>query len=378
MTQPPLRGLKVLDFSQFLAGPYASLRLADLGAEVIKVERTGKGDLSRYLYVSDVMIDGESSIFHAINRGKKSIAVDLKSDAGQARIWDLIEDADVVIQNFRPGVIERLGFGYEAVRRRKPTIVYGSISGYGAGHDWQGLPGQDLLAQARSGIMWLSGSATDGPVAFGLPVADILAGAALAQGILALLVQRGISGQGGHVETSLLEAIVDLQFELLSTHLNNNFQLPDRPKANAAHAFLAAPYGVYQTSDGYIAIAMNDIDALFRCLGMAARQTGLDPFADRDRIQAQIAHHVAGCDTISLIRKMEADDIWAAPVMDWHDLRGTGILNTLDCLGRAERGGQDFAIVKSPIRINGTRPFASGAAPYLGSDQTGWDKNSNT
>ena len=129
MTQPPLRGLKVLDFSQFLAGPYASLRLADLGAEVIKVERTGKGDLSRYLYVSDVMIDGESSIFHAINRGKKSIAVDLKSDAGQARIWDLIEDADVVIQNFRPGVIERLGFGYEAVRRRKPTIVYGSISG---------------------------------------------------------------------------------------------------------------------------------------------------------------------------------------------------------------------------------------------------------
>ena len=131
MTQPPLRGLKVLDFSQFLAGPYASLRLADLGAEVIKVERTGKGDLSRYLYVSDVMIDGESSIFHAINRGKKSIAVDLKSDAGQARIWDLIEDADVVIQNFRPGVMKRLGFDYETLSAINPRLVYCSINGYG-------------------------------------------------------------------------------------------------------------------------------------------------------------------------------------------------------------------------------------------------------
>ena len=147
----PLTGLKVLDFSQFLAGPYATLRLADLGADVIKVERKGQGDLSRYLYVSDVLIDGESTIFHAINRGKRSVAVDLKSEDGKEAIWDLVEEADVVIQNFRPGVIDKLGFGPEAVRARNPGIVYGSVSGYGAENDWAALPGQDLLAHRRTG-----------------------------------------------------------------------------------------------------------------------------------------------------------------------------------------------------------------------------------
>lgn len=365
-TNAPLEGIRVLDFSQFLAGPYASLRLADMGAEVIKVERAGKGDLSRYLYVSNVMIDGESTIFHAINRGKSSIELDLKKDADREKILTLIDSADIVIQNFRPGVIERLGLGYEDVKARKPDIVYGSISGYGSGHDWQKLPGQDLLAQARSGIMWLSGGAGDGPVAMGLPIADILAGAALAQGLLALLFRRERTGMGGHVETSLIEAIADLQFELLTTFMNDGGLLPQRPNNNPAHAYLAAPYGVYRTENGHIAVAMNDLKQLCDCLKLEAVFHGLDPFKHRDSIKAELATHLLSNTTEHWIEAMITADIWAAPVMDWNGLMNSGVLQDLDMIATESRGAATFKTLASPLRIDGARLKTSGAAPHLG------------
>lgn len=372
MSDAPLKGLKIVDFSQFLAGPYATLRLADLGADVIKIERRGKGDLSRYLYVSDVLIDGESTIFHAINRGKRSLSLDLKSEADRQKVWELIDEADVVVQNFRPGVIERLGFGPKDVRERNPRIVYGSVSGYGSDNDWAALPGQDLLAQARSGVMWLTGAEQHGPVAIGLPVADVLAGAALAQGILALLVRRGITGEGGVVETSLIEAITDLQFELLSTFLNDGRQTPTRPRNNPAHAYLAAPYGVYQTADGHMAIAMNDLQALFRCLGIAASLEGLDPFEDRDVIARLLADQVATQPTQAWLDKMDDADLWAAPVMDWHQLVNSGILQELGMIGETRRGDESFNTLLSPLRIDGSRPAAQGPAPYLGEEPLSW------
>ncbi|MEP3048224.1 MAG: CaiB/BaiF CoA-transferase family protein [Roseibium sp.] len=369
----PLKGLKIVDFSQFLAGPYATLRLADLGADVIKIERSGKGDLSRYLYVSDVLIDGESTIFHAINRGKRSLALDLKTDEGQQQVWDLIEDADVVVQNFRPGVIERLGFGPDAVRKRNPRIVYGSISGYGDNNEWVALPGQDLLAQARSGVMWLTGAEQYGPVAIGLPVADVLAGAALAQGILALLVRRGITGEGGIVETSLIEAITDLQFELLSTFLNDGRQTPTRPRNNPAHAYLAAPYGVYQTEDGYIAIAMNDLGDLFASLGVNHCLEGLNPFDNRDEIAHLLAKQLARKSTSSWIEILAEADLWAAPVMDWNGFVDSGILQKLNMIGETRRGDQTFNSLLSPLRIDGARPAAESPAPYLSEKPVSWN-----
>ncbi|MEO0979599.1 MAG: CoA transferase [Pseudomonadota bacterium] len=372
MSIAPLNGLKVVDFSQFLAGPYATLRLADLGADVIKIERSGKGDLSRYLYVSDVLIDGESTIFHAINRGKRSLSLDLKSDADRQQVWELIDGADVVVQNFRPGVIERLGFGPQAVRDRNPRIVYGSVSGYGLDNDWDALPGQDLLAQARSGVMWLTGAEQHGPVAIGLPVADVLAGAALAQGILALLVRRGITGEGGVVETSLIEAITDLQFELLSTFLNDGRQTPTRPRNNPAHAYLAAPYGVYQTSDGHLAIAMNDLEDLFQCLGVSGSLEGLDPFEDRDVIARMLADQLATQPTQAWMDRMDHAGLWAAPVMDWHQFVNAGILQKLGMVGETRRGDRSFNTLLSPLRIDGERPAAAGPAPYLGKDPVSW------
>ncbi len=185
-----------------------------------------------------------------------------RTQADLAALRTLLAKADVLIQNFRPGVIERLGLDYEAVKAINPRLVYASISGYGEEGPWVARPGQDLLAQSRSGVMWLNGDEDQGPVPFGLAIGDMLAGAAAAQGILAALVRRGITGKGSHIETSLLEALVDFQFEVLTTHLNDGRRLPKRSNFRSAHAYLSAPYGVYPASDGYLAIAMTPIAKL--------------------------------------------------------------------------------------------------------------------
>jgi CoA:oxalate CoA-transferase len=362
----PLEGLRVLDFSQFLAGPYAALKLADLGADVVKVERAGSGDLSRQLYLTDTRIGGESTIFHAINRNKRSVAVDMKNPDDRAALHGLIKGADVVLQNFRPGVMDRLGFGYEAVRAINPRIVYGSVTGYGTEGPWVDLPGQDLLAQARSGMMWLTGGAKDGPVAVGLPIGDILAGAALAHGVLALLFRRERHGVGGLVETSLMEVLADLQFELLTTWLNDGGRMPSRSAQNPAHAYLAAPYGVYASADGHVAIAMGKLDQLAEITGLDAATAGLDAFAARDVIKAGLAAQLAEKSTDHWMGAFIAADIWAAPVLDWQALAESGSFETLDMLHEVRRGEIKLRTTRLPIKIDGQRPASDRAAPALG------------
>lgn len=370
---PPLEGLLVLDLSQFLSGPYCSLRLADLGARVIKVERPGGGDLTRSLYLSDTEIGGDSTLFHAINRGKQSIALDLKSAPDLAALRKLIARADVLIQNFRPGVIERLGLGPEQVRALNPRLVYASISGYGEDGPWVGRPGQDLLAQARSGIMWLNGDADQGPVPFGLAIADMLAGAAAAQGILAALVRRGVTGRGGLVQTSLLEVLIDLQFEVLTTHLNDGGRAPRRAAHRSAHAYLSAPYGVYRTADGYLALAMTPLPRLMDVLGLPALAPWRDDpqswFTDRDRIKAVIAAALVTQPVTDWLALLEPADIWCARVMDWSELLQSEGFGRLDMLQTVTRG-DDLSLIttRAPLRIDGHRPRAQDAAPPIGAD----------
>lgn len=372
----PLSGVRVLDFSQFLAGPYAALKLADMGAEVVKVERAGVGDLSRYLYLTDTKIGGESTIFHAINRNKRSIAIDLKSEADKAAVRELIKGADVVLQNFRPGVMERLGLGYDAVRAINPKIVYGTVTGYGNEGPWVDLPGQDLLAQARAGVMWLSGGRDDGPVAVGMPIADILAGAALAHGVLALLFRRERLGVGGLVETSLIEVLADIQFEMLTTWLNDGFRTPTRSGNNPAHAYLAAPYGVYATADGHVAIAMGKLDLLAEITGLDPAIAALDAFENRDQIKAGLAARLKTATTDHWMTRFVTADIWAAPVMDWQALMQSGVLTTLDMVQRVSRGDVALDTTRLPLKLDGKRPASSRAAPELGEAngllKTGW------
>jgi len=370
-TELPLSGLVVVDMSQFLSGPYCSLRLADLGARVIKIERPDGGDLSRRLYLSDTEIGGDSTIFHAINRGKESLAIDLKNADDMAALRGLIAKADVLIQNFRPGVAERLGVDYESVSRINPRLVYASISGFGDEGPWVKRPGQDLLAQARSGVMWLNGDEGQGPVPFGLAIADMLAGSAAAQGILATLVRRGVTGKGGHIETSLLEALIDFQFEVLTTFLNDGRRLPTRSGFRSAHAYLAAPYGVYPAKDGFIAIAMTPIPKLADLLELE----GLAPYRDdpktwftaRDAIKAIIARRIATGTVDQWLSVLEPADIWCAKVLDWHELLESEGFQALDMLQTVARE-DNVAILttRSPLRVNGARTKVSRAAPLVG------------
>ena len=367
----PLAGLLVVDMCQFLSGPYASLRLQDLGARVIKIERPDGGDLSRRLYLTDTEVGGDSTNFHAINRSKESLALDLKDPADLAALKTLLTQADVVLQNFRPGVIERLGLDYEAVRAINPRIVYASITGYGTEGPWVMRPGQDLLAQARAGLMWLNGDEGQGPVPFGLAVADMLAGSAACQGILACLVRRGITGQGGHVETSLIEALVDFQFEVLTAYLNDGQRQPKRSGFRSAHAYLAAPYGVYPTSDGFLAIAMTPIAKLADLFALEALAPYRDKpkswFSERDAIKRIIADHVATNTTEHWLSILEPADIWCARVLNWDELVASEGFKVLDMLQTVTREDNvSITTTRAPLRIDGRRPRTSRAAPLIG------------
>lgn len=370
--QRPLAGLTVLDFSQFLAGPSAAMRLADLGARVIKIERPGAGELGRHLYISNLELDGDSTLFHSINRNKESFAADLKNPDDLAQVKSLIARADVLIQNFRPGVIERIGLGYEAVRALNPRLVYATVTGYGAAGPWRDKPGQDLLVQSLSGITWLSGDANQGPVPFGLAIADMLAGAHLVQGILACLVRRGVTGRGGLVEASLIESALDVQFEVLTTYLNDGGKLPHRSAVNNAHAYLAAPYGIYGTADGYLALAMMAIPRLGELLELDALTAYVDPkrwFTERDEIKRQLADHLATRTTAAWLALLEPADVWCADVLTWprlfaHD--GFQALAMTQTVRRAN--GASLVTTRCPIRIDGALLTSERGAPKVGED----------
>ena len=373
--QRPLDGLVVLDFSQFLSGPLATLKLADLGARVIKVERPGVGDLCRHLYLSDTNIDGDNSLFHAINRNKESFTADLRNDDDRTRLKDLLKTADVMVQNFRPGVIERQGFGYDDVKKINSKIIYGSISGYGEEGPWKDLPGQDLLAQARSGLLWLTGNRDDPPMPMGLAVADMLAGNALAQGLLAALVGRGIHGRGARVDTSLFEAMIDFQFEVLTTHLNDGGRLPERSSVNGAHAYLGAPYGVYKTADSYLAIAMTpSLQKLAELMNISGLEVFYDhkeaAMAQRDQIKSVMANAILKRTTAQWLKVLQPADIWCSEVLDWPQMLSSAAFNQLDMRQTIRRNGTvTLDALRGPIRIDGKTLKSDRAAPALGADQ---------
>ena len=369
-----LDGILVVDFSQFLSGPLCSLKLADLGARVIKVERPGQGDLCRTLYLSDTEIGGTNSLFHAINRNKESFTADLRNDDDRAMLRDLVRRADVVLQNFRPGVIERQGFGYDDAKALNPGVVYGSISGYGEDGPWVDLPGQDLLAQARSGLLWLTGLAGDPPMPMGLAAADMMAGNALAQGVLAALVRKARTGQGGLVQTSLLEALLDFQFEVLTTHLNDGGRLPKRSAVNGAHAYLGAPYGVYQTADGWLALAMTpSLERLATLLGLQGLDNWFnDPrqaMRDRDAIKEIIAAGVKTMGTEHWLALLQPADIWCAEVMDWPGLMASDAFGRLKMVQHISGATASLDTLRGPLRIDGAALTNPRAAPDLGQDR---------
>lgn len=368
MTRLPLEGLLVLELSQYLSGPSAGLRLADLGARVIKIERSRNGDAGRRLAIKNLWTDDNSLLFHAINRNKESFTADLKNANDLELVKKLIAKADVITNNFRPGVMEKLGLGYNEVQQINPRIIYAEITGYGKNGPWKDRPGQDLLLQSISGLAYTTGNEKNHPVPFGLSIADSLCGAQLVQGILAALIRRQKTGKGTKVEISLLESLLDFQFELLTTYHSSGMQ-PRRSSISNGHPLLSAPYGIYATADGYVAIAMVDLHQLAKAIDCnALLQYAIeDAFRNRDEIKKVLSAHLLAQPSAYWLEKMHALDLWAMEVLDWHKLtdhEGYTCLQMEQTI--VNNDNSTLVTTRCPIRINGERIFSPSPAPQLG------------
>lgn len=365
----PLAGMLVLDLSQYLAGPAAALRLADLGARVIKVEQPG-GDGSRRLYLANLEIDGDSVLYQTINRNKQGVTADLKSETGRTAVRKLIGEADVLIHNFRPGVAERLEIDYARVAELNPRLVYATVTGYGTATSWAHKPGQDLVLQALTGLPWLNGADGDAPVPVGQPVADMHTSAHLVQGILAGLLRRTITGRGGLVEVSLLESMFDLMFESFTAFLNDNDQPPVRGPRYSAHAYLSAPYGLYPTSDGYLAVAMTPVPRLGELIGLPDLLQYTDPqswFTRRAEITRALADHLSHKPTAHWLGILEAADVWCAEALTWPQLtRQRAFAEGQFTQAVTRPSGAQMTTTRCPIRLDGQTLTSPLPAPRLG------------
>lgn len=368
----PLEGLIVLEFCQFLAGPSAGLKLADLGARVIKIERPIKGEACRQLSIKDLFVDDSSLLFHTINRNKESFAADLKNPDDLVLIKKLIAKADIMTHNFRPGVMEKIGLDFDQTLTINPKIIYGTITGYGNKGPWAKKPGQDLLLQSLSGLSWLSGRKSQGPIPFGLAVADLMCGNHFVQGILAALLKRAKTGKGVLVEVSLLESILDVQFEAITSFLNDGGQLPERGDVKgSAHAFLSAPYGVYQTQDGYLSLAMGDLLFIGKTLGL-----DLSKYADkhqwfvsRDEIRKILSKKIITQKADYWINLLQKEGIWCGKVLNYKELDSQPFVDELSLKQTVKNSdGKSLVTTRSPIQLDGDILTSKKAAPKVGED----------
>ena len=369
MNKLPLEGLTVLEFSQYLSAPSAGLRLADMGARVIKVERPMGGDACRQLAIKDLWADdGSSLLFHTINRNKESFTADLKNPEDIFILKKLIKEADVLTHNFRPGVMEKIGLDYKAVKEINPRIIYSQITGYGKTGPWKNKPGQDLLLQSMSGLVYTSGNENDDPIPFGIAIADIICGAHLVQGILAALIRRQKKGIGALIELSLMESLLDFQFELLTTYYATR-ELPERSLISNGHPLLNAPYGIYATADSFIAIAMVNIKQLAASLECTSLEvfSQEDTFSKRDEIKEILSKHLATKSSSCWIGKLLADGIWAMEVLDWKRMKDHAAYQVLKMEQTVTTSnGEKIVTTRCPIRLNGERLFCDKPAPRLG------------
>jgi len=367
MMNLPLEGLVVLEFSQYLSGPSAGLRLADLGARVIKIERPGAGDAGRKLAIKNLWVDDSSLLFHTINRNKESFTADLKDANDLELVKKLIARADVLTHNFRPGVMKKTGLDYDSVKEINPRLIYAEISGYGKTGPWKNKPGQDLLLQSMTGLAYTTGNGIDGPVPFGVAIADILSGAQLVQGIIAALIRRQKKGIGAMIEISLAESLLDFQFELLTTYYASNAQ-PLRSHSSNGHPLLSAPYGIYQTADGYIALAMMDIQALAKAIVCKEMEEFSNDraFAERDKIKAILARHLSFETNHHWLTHLQQEGLWAMEVFDWEKMMDHGAYQCLKMEQTFNVGNKEIITTRCPIRINGERLYSDKPAPVLG------------
>ncbi|MCG5078381.1 CaiB/BaiF CoA transferase family protein [Paraburkholderia tagetis] len=313
-----LEGIKVLSFTHFLQGPAAVQMLADVGADVIKIEPPG-GAFERNWTGFDAYVEGVSMFFLLGNRNQRSISLDLRDERAREIVWRLIKETDVLIENYRPGVLQRMGFGFDDVREINPRLVYCSCTGYGSSGPYLKRPGQDLLLQAISGMTMLSGDADSPPTPVGSAIVDQHAAALAAFGVVAALQARERTGKGTLVESNLLNAALDLQIEPFTYYLNKG---PLWPRTNppTGSRFHPAPYGIYRTLDGWIAVSLTPTEKLAAALSqptLAGFSHPKDNVRRRDELNRIVYDALTTRTTADWMTIFDEHDIWYAPVNEY-------------------------------------------------------------
>lgn len=316
-----LSGYRVVDCSIAMAGPFAAQRLGDLGADVVKVEPTS-GEWQRHTPAGGAAGNKVNVSFLSLNRNKRSLAVNLKADEGRALLYRLVEESDVFLQNYRPGVAKRLGVDYESLRAINPSIVYVSISGYGEDGPYRDRPGQDLLLQAMSGAMLSTGSDEQPPQAAGQYLADAVTASTAFEGVLAALLHRERTGEGQMVAVNMLDAITTLQMQELSVYTVGG--VPQRRSAQPhAHVYIRSPYGSFRTADGFIVLAFPSLEVLAELFD-DDQLRGLDDeeaaWRMRDELFARTATALLRKTSAEWLRLFEERGVWAGPVYSYEDL----------------------------------------------------------
>lgn len=297
----PLSGVTILDLTHVLAGPYASHTLQDLGAKVIKVERPGTGDDTRAF---PPFVAGQSGYFAALNAGKASITLDLKAEADRALMDRLLPRVDVILENYRPGVMERLGYGWQALHAKHPRLIYGAVSGFGHTGPEAGKPAYDMVVQARGGVMSITGEEGGPPVRVGASIGDIVAGMFLAQGVLAALYDREKTGLGAKIDISMLDSQLAIQEHAIALTAATGVA----PGRTGARHPTITPFSTFRASDGFVVIAAGN-DAMFAVLC----KTLALPVADDPRF----ATNAARCENNALLKRLIEAITLGQPVAHW-------------------------------------------------------------
>lgn len=318
----PLNGLIVADFTQLAQGPWATQMLGDMGAEIIKIEPV-KGDWMRHYAYGNLYPEGESISFVSFNRNKRSIALNLKDPEGFKIAKDIIAKADILVENFRPGVMERLGLGYADIKKINPAIVYCSSSGYGASGPYLHRPGQDLLAQSIGGGSALNGIKGQMPVVTAVGQADLLTSLFINQSVLAAIYYRERTGKGQKIETNLLNSVVSFHIQEITAYLHKG-ENPERSESGIPNPWLGAPYGLYHTQDGYIAIGMNSVKDLAHAIGLEEYDNETfdsnNIIESRDEIRFAFDGIFKTKTTSDWLDILLAEDIWCSQVNTFNEM----------------------------------------------------------
>ena len=365
------QGLRVLDLTRVMSGPFCTAMLADLGAEVIKIEMPGFGEESRHFAP---YVEGESTYFALLNRGKKSVTVNLKSPEGIALVRDLARQSDVLVENFRPGVMDRLGLGATAMQAENPRLIVASITGFGQNGPFSDWPAFDLVIQAMSGLMSVTGERDGKPTAVGESIADVATGMFAAWGIAAALYDRERTGVGRRLEVAMLDSV----FSMLLTGLSRRL-FTDQPARRVGSRHPETyPVDRFATRDGDI-VLVGFSDAVFRRIGEAIGIPGLadDPRfknnADRNVHEAELRNLIegwaAGLTREQALSKLREADVPAAPVWTFDELIESGHVQARGLLqpGINNKLG-DIHVVPQPVQFAGAGNIAGTVVPTLGQD----------